>query len=263
MMASFTERNNIPIEPSEISIRFKAPAELREWLFGLIKRLKYSIKSFRDIVCQMSCQSPNPNQWGENSYMEDEIRELLAKCQWNIIYDIIEETYKQIPVSTRKDYTTSLNNFFCVNGYGWKLENGQVLSRGDDAFEQSVKSAITCIEFSNSDAYYEIKEALVDISKRPEPDVTGAIQHSMAALECFCRSLLNDEKHTLGELITHHRDSIPKPLDVAMEKLWAFSSEQGRHIKEGKAPSFHEAELTVHICASLIVYFNQLQNTAS
>lgn len=262
-MDSFTERNHIHIEPVKISKKWEAPIELREWILSLIMRLNYSIKSFRNIVCQMSFQTADPNQYSENEFMVSEVRTLLENCKWHHIYDIIEQTYKELPNNSKENFQTHINNFFLSNGYGWKLENGRVLSRGDDAFEQSVKSAVTCIELSNSDAYYEIKEALVDISKRPEPDVTGAIQHSMAALECFCRCLLDDEKHTLGELITHHRDSIPKPLDVAMEKLWAFSSEQGRHIKEGKAPSFHEAELTVHICASLIVYFNQLQNSIS
>ena len=262
-MDSFSKRNKINIKPIEITIRFDAPTELREWLFCLIKRLKYSIKSFRDIVCQMSYQTANPDQWGENSYMEEEIRELLANCRWNNIYDIIEETYKQIPMNTKEDYTSSLNDYFYNNGYGWKLENGQVLSRGDGAFEESMSSAVTCVKDTNPDAFNEIREALVDISKRPEPDVTGAVQHSMAALECFCRSIFGEEKKTLGEIIKNHRDDIAKPLDNAMEKLWAFASNYGRHVQEGNVPLFDDAEFVVHICASLIVYFNQLQNTAS
>lgn len=254
-MDSFTNRNQINIEPREITIRFDAPTELREWLLGLIKKLKYSIASFRDIVCQMSYQTANPNQWGENSYMEEEIRGLLANCQWNNIYDIIEATIEALPPQCKKTFSDSINSFFISNGYGWKLENGQIISRGEDAFEQSIKSAVECVKDTNPDAYSEINKALVDISKRPEPDITGAVQHSMAALECFCRSFFNDERKTLGELIKHYRNKIPNPLDVAIEKLWAVSSEQGRHIKEGKTPAFEEAELTVHICASLIEYF--------
>ena len=262
-MDSFSRRNKINIEPVEITIRFDAPAELREWLFCLVKRLKYSIKSFRNIVCQMSYQNANPNQWGENSYMEEEIRELLANCKWYYIYDIIEETYKQLPTTARGNFTTSLNNFFCSNGYGWKLEDGRILSRGDDAFEETIRLTTTCIEQTNPDAFSEIKEALFDISKRPEPDVTGAIQHSMAALECFCRTVFNDRNSTLGDIIKHHRDKIAKPLDSAMEKLWAFASNYGRHLQEGNVPVFDDAEFVVRVCASLIVYFYRLHNTAS
>ena len=244
----------INIEPIEITIRFDAPTELREWLFCLIKRLKYSIKSFRDIVCQMSYQTANPNQWGENSYMEEEIRELLDNCQWNNIYDIIEETYRQIPMDIKEDYTSSLNDFFYNKGYGWKLENGQVLSRGDGAFEESISSAVTCVKDTNPDAFYEIREALVDISKRPEPDVTGAVQHSMAAVECLCKQLTGTPNDTLGKIINDNREKFPSPLDSALHHLWGFASNHGRHVIEGKSPTFEEAELVVHICASIIPY---------
>ncbi|MBO7496071.1 MAG: hypothetical protein J6T98_05920 [Salinivirgaceae bacterium] len=256
-MDSFTSRNHINIEPIPITIRFEAPSQLRCWLFELVKSLGFSIKAFRGIICQYSYQSADPNNWDENSFMESEIMFLLENCQWNFIYDIIEATFEKLPQQYRQPFSDSINNFFISNGYGWKLEDGQILSRGDDTFEQSIKSAVECVKDTNPDAFSEIMESIVDISKRPEPDVTGAVQHSMAALECFCRSIFGNEKKTLGELINSYRDEIPKPLDTVMEKLWGFSSEQGRHLNEGKTPAFEEAELTVHICAALITYFKK------
>ena len=254
-MSTFSDRNQINIEPVEISIRFEAPTQLRAWLLPLVKRLKFSIKSFREIICQMSYQPSNPSNWGENSFMEDEIQNLLNSCKWNYIYDIIEETYNQLPKNIKEEFASNINKFLISNGYGWKLDKGQILSRGDDAFEQSINSAINCIEQSNPDAHSEIKKALVDISKRPEPDITGAVQHSMAALECLCREYFNDSKRNLGDIIKIYRDRIPKPLDDAMAKFFGFASQHGRHVEEGNSPSFQDAELTVHICASLIVYF--------
>lgn len=262
-MDSFSSRNRINIKPISVTIRFDAPQELRVWLFDLVKKLGFSIKAFRGIVCQMSYQTADPNNWGENSFMESEIRVLLENCRWNYIYDIIETTLVALPQQIKKPFCDNINNYFISNGYGWKLENGQVLSRGDGAFEESMSSAVTCVKETNPDAFNEIREALFDISKRPEPDVTGAVQHSMAALECFCRSIFGEEKKTLGEIIKNHRDDIAKPLDNVMEKLWAFASNYGRHVQEGNVPLFDDAEFVVHICASLIVYFNQLQNTAS
>jgi len=47
---------------------------------------------------------------------------------------------------------------------------------------------------------------------------------------------------------------IPRPLGTALEKLWGFTSEQGRHLLEGREPSFSEAQLTVGICATMITY---------
>jgi len=48
--------------------------------------------------------------------------------------------------------------------------------------------------------------------------------------------------------------NLPKPIDVVVEKIWGFASNQGRHITEGKKPDFAEAELTVHLSAALISY---------
>ena len=99
----------------------------------------------------------------------------------------------------------------------------------------------------------EIKEAITDLSMRPKPDITGAIQHALAALECVCREITGDNA-TPGTLIINHSGIIPRPLDDAIRKIWGFSSERGRHLKEEGEPSYEEAELVVHLTASLCLY---------
>jgi len=59
---------------------------------------------------------------------------------------------------------------------------------------------------------------------------------------------------TLGALIGRNRDVIPPPLDKAVESIWGYSSEQGRHLREGREPGFEEAELLVGLSASLGTY---------
>lgn len=97
----------------------------------------------------------------------------------------------------------------------------------------------------------EIHEALTDISRRPTADVTGAIQHAMAALECVAREV-DGSSDTLGRIIG--RLTLPAPLDGALHKLWGFASEQGRHIQEGREPRFEEAELVVTVASAVSVY---------
>lgn len=97
----------------------------------------------------------------------------------------------------------------------------------------------------------EVHEALKDISRRPSADVTGAIQHAMAALECVAREV-DGSTDTLGQIIK--RLTIPQPLDGALHRLWGFASEQGRHIQEGREPSFEEAELVVTVASAVSVY---------
>jgi hypothetical protein len=57
---------------------------------------------------------------------------------------------------------------------------------------------------------------------------------------------------TLGPLIGVL--CLPKPLDSALEKLWGFASEQGRHLREGRSPRFEDAELVVTVSSAVSVY---------
>ena len=103
-------------------------------------------------------------------------------------------------------------------------------------------------------ASQEIHQALADLSRRPSPDITGAIQHAMAALECVARDVSGERKATLGELLKKHPDLLPAPLDTALTKIWGFASEQGRHLRENEAPDIKEAELVVGLAANIATY---------
>ena len=76
----------------------------------------------------------------------------------------------------------------------------------------------------------------------------------MAALECVAREVSGDQRATLGEILRKSPELIPKPLDKSVEKAWGFASEMGRHLREGRVPSFEEAELVLGLCASISTY---------
>ncbi|MEL0211935.1 MAG: hypothetical protein VW891_15375, partial [Novosphingobium sp.] len=124
--------------------------------------------------------------------------------------------------------------------------------RGSEAFALATGHATEVMrQHGAPTAANEVHEALRDISRRPQADVTGAIQHAMAALECVAREV-GGTTDTLGPII--RRLSLPAPLDQAVEKLWGFTSQQGRHILEGRQPQFEEAELVVTTASALSVY---------
>ena len=132
------------------------------------------------------------------------------------------------------------------------MENGVIAVRGSEAFSLATRDAAeTMRDAGTPTAANEIHEALTDISRRPTADVTGAIQHSMAALECVAREI-DESSDTLGRIIG--RLILPPPLDGALHKLWGFASEQGRHIQEGREPRFEEAELVVTVASAVSVY---------
>lgn len=84
--------------------------------------------------------------------------------------------------------------------------------------------------------------------------MTGAIQHALAAVECVARDVTGDPKATLGEILKRHPGLVPPPLDDLLKKAWGFTSEQGRHLKEGRLPGFEEAELLVGIAGAACLY---------
>ena len=50
---------------------------------------------------------------------------------------------------------------------------------------------------------------------------------------------------------------IPFPLDQAVTKIWGFTSEQGRHLREGEAPEYLEAELVVEVTSAIATYLGK------
>jgi hypothetical protein len=138
------------------------------------------------------------------------------------------------------------------------LNGGQVITRGSEVFEKSVGRAVEALnQDGRLTARDEIHEALKDLSRRPEADLTGAIQHSLAALECIYRDVAGNAKLTLGEFLKRHGGLIPAPLDASVEKAWGYASEMGRHIREGRKPERDEVELVVGIASTVATYLTQ------
>lgn len=241
----------------EITVREDAPQGLRSYLRIAFYDLNKKPSDLLPSVCKVLKVTPDGN-WTEFPNIDDEIKSHLENCDWFYIYDIIEVIISKLEKLEVAKFSTEINEYFLVNGIGWKIVNGKIETRGDEIFETAIKNIETVLQFANlQTAKSEIKEALLDLSRRPQPDITGAIQHSLACLECVCREVSGDKKATLGEVIKRNPGIIPKPLDIAIEKLWGYSSEKGRHLSEGLTPEFIEAELVVEISAAISGYLGK------
>lgn len=262
MTERFSRRHGFRVEARPIRVRQDAPAELRDAVVYIAHDLGLSFKELREILCRILHTAPNPGNWTEIPNLRDEVLELAGSCEWFLVYDFIERLYQSLPRGHRGRFADEVSEFFLANGIGWKLEDGAVSYRGDDEFERSVRSVNqVLIREGRQTAAREMAEALSDLSRLPEPDVTGAVQHAVAALECVARDVCNDRHATLGQLIQRHSIALAlrPPLDAAAEKLWAFASQRGRHVREGHAPDRREAALVVRIAAALIEYLNPVE----
>ena len=133
---------------------------------------------------------------------------------------------------------------------------------GSADFSHTTKNAVDSLTLTGRDvAANEVREALSDISRRPEPDVTGAIQHVIAALESTARDVTGRPNHTLGQIA---RDlGLPAPLDTAVVKLWGYASEHARHVREGQTVNTSEAELIVSVACAVCTFLSRRERSRS
>lgn len=260
MNDNFSARHGFhQVHDAPITVRTEAPYELRGVIIQLAYECGFRPMTLRALVCRILRKRQNDSNWSEYPNIDGEVRALVDDCEWYRVYDVLEAISSKMmeePYSYEyENFETEINDYFVENGIGWKLVEGKIEIRGAEVFEQSLRQAESVLQTTGfTTARNELHEALHDLSRRPSPDVTGAIQHSMAALECVARVACGDEKATLGEIIKRYRDVIPKPLDEAITRIWGFASENARHISEGREPSFEEAELVVSIVAGVSNY---------
>jgi hypothetical protein len=249
-MSDFSKRHGYHrLNEVEITIREDAPHEMRGVLVQLAYDAGFRPKTLRPLVCKVLRARPDDDNWSEYPNIDTEIRNLLDECAWYRVYDVIEAIAADAPDSAK--FEADINEYFQERGIGWRLVSAVLSVRGPQTFERSLVEAGDALNNAGlPTAANELREAVADLSRRPTPDITGAIQHAMASLECVARRACGDEKATLGDVIKRYADLIPRPLDEAITKLWGFASENARHIREGREPTYAEAELVVSVAAA-------------
>lgn len=262
---SFSRRHGFQPSEPPITIWDDAPEDFRHALLSTAND-KCGLKPYtlRDIVCGVLRKRPDPNNWSEYPNVWGEVEGHVYSCEWYRVYDITEAVRSHLveKASYPADedakvvlFDEEINAAFRDLGIGWQIQDGQIQTRGDDAFEKVVAAAKDALGAAGKvTAHTELQEALKDISRRPEPDATGAVQHSMAALECVAKDVTGLPNATLGQILGRHSTIVPKPLDQAVDKVWGFASDKARHVREGQALDRHEAHLVVGIAATLVNY---------
>jgi hypothetical protein len=262
---TFSKRQGLfTLKEKEITVREDAPEGLR----GFIKMAYYDLgknpSDLRSITSKVLKIPPDSNNWSEFPNIDYEVGQHLESCEWYLVYDIIETIIQKLNAQEKTTFTEEINEYFITNGIGWKIVNGLIETRGDEVFETAVKTVVSVLETAKlTTAKTEIREALNDLSRRPKPDITGAIQHSLTCLECVTREVTGDTKSTLGDLMKKFPGVIPSLLDQAVTKIWGFTSEQGRHLREGQAPEYLEAELVVEVTSAIATYLGKKLITTS
>jgi hypothetical protein len=261
----FSKRNHFRGSPKEITVREDAPENLRYFVLQTARDLGWRPTPLRSILCRVLRARPDASNWSEYPNIWDEVQELMYGCDWFKVYDIIEALHVAFARGDENSgdndagvFADELNEFFIDEGIGWQLVDGNIVTRGTEAFETVVTEATTALETSQRPtAAKHLHEALEDLSRRPHADLPGAAYHAMGSLECVARDLTGDPKATLGEILERHPGLLPKPLDTALSRVWGYASEVARHVLEGQEISREEAELLVGLSATVGTYLSR------
>ena len=255
MTNRFSNRHGYRNSDPEITVRNDAPDELRSVLVDIAYESGLMPSELRDTVCKLLRVAADPDNWSDFPNIDVEVRRILMRCEWFEVYDVIEEIPNAMSDGDSSSFEEELNEYFRKRGIGWQLLDGRIETRGPETFEVPVRRTLDVLEETESmTAHSELSEALRDLSRRPAADVTGAIQHAVAALECVARELTGDSKSTLGKIINDNPDLLPKPLDQVVEKAWGYASARGRHLAPGGSPPYEDAELIVSMSSAVCSY---------
>ena len=260
---SFSNRHGYRPQATEITVREEAPPNLRYAIVAIAKGTGMLPSEIRDIMCIELLVPPDDYNWSEYPNIWEEVQRLIAQCSWFKVYDVAEALHRKLSrwgPERAQSFSEPLNQFFREYGIGWEMREGLIVFRGSEVFERSTTEALSILEEEGlTTTAKEIEEALSDISRRPKPDVTGALQHGMAALESTAREVTGQPKPTLGKLVGAL--DLPAPLGEAVKKLWGYSSDRARHVKEGQVVRTAEAELIVGVACSLCAFLLKRNQT--
>lgn len=259
-MSSFSRRHGYFGRAKEITVREEAPENLRYVVLQTARDLEWGPSSLRSIICPVLRIPPDASNWSEYPNIDQEVRWLMDECPWFKVYDIIEAIYRAMVKHDQRrfndpgdagNFTKALNDFFVEEGIGWQLIDGQIVARGDEGFQEAVKIAATqLVENERPTAASHIGFAVKALSERPGPNTPGAVAHATSAVECVLNDITG-EVMTLGKYLDKHPGLFHPALKKSLDGLYGYASDAGaRHGKEGKEPTFAEAQFAVTTCAA-------------
>lgn len=213
-------------------------------------------KGTRDALCRGLKKIPDArHKWGADE-IKGEVYELVEDAEWYQVYDgaeaIADEILRRHMVDEYVLYEEELNRTLEECSVGWRMVSARFEVRGDEAVQAVQDRSLTQIAESGlTVATSEMKEAIAALSRRPVPNLSGAVVHAFLALESIARHCTGDPKSTLGDILKKHPDMLSEPLKSAAEKLWGYSSNEARHGKEDRNLDPDEVELVVGTAAVL------------
>lgn len=121
---------------------------------------------------------------------------------------------------------------------------------GDAVFDDAVANAWAHLQEGRPTAAGHIQFAVKALSERPRANTAGAVAHATSAVECVLHAITG-EAMPLSKYFDKRSERFHPALKKALDGVYGFASDAGaRHGKEGKEPTFAEAQFVVTTCAA-------------
>lgn len=188
---------------------------------------------------------------------------LIENVEWWEFYDICELIFGILNERSEyyaTGYVKRLNSLFIDEGIPFKLAKGKIEKVGSGFIDAKVKEARYLLkepEFKGADEHFE--KAIKALNERPKPDVENCVKDAVAAIESVGRIIVGNEKALLDDIIKDmaKKSIIPKPLDQAIQKIYAYRGDQPgvAHGLVGTSKvTIDEAEFVLAMSAATIIY---------
>jgi hypothetical protein len=256
----FSKRRGYIGQPREITIREDAPKDLRFAFLETTREIarayqgQYPEKEIRDVVAKTLTKWLDPAVWHYQGAWE-QVEHAVYNCEWFRVYDLMESVNTYFGRTTPKaaeEFAERINDLFVEQGIGWQLVNGEIVTRGDEAFEGTVMTAVAVLkEDAKPTAAGHLRFAIASLSARPNPDTSGAAAHATSAVECVLGEITG-QAMTLGKYLDKNPTLFHPALKKGLDGIYGYASDEGaRHGKEGTEPAREEAEFAVAVCAAV------------
>jgi hypothetical protein len=157
-------------------------------------------------------------------------------------------------------FGAAINEALVSQNIGWQLDgNGQVVTRGDEAFERTTKSAVAVLEGNaKPTAAGHLRSAISALSERPKANTSGAVAQATSAVECVLGEITGGKGMSLGKYLDKHPKLFHPALKKGLDGIYGYASSEGaRHGVEGTEPSRDEADFAVAVCAAVCTLLTQ------
>jgi len=190
-------------------------------------------------------------------YFLEEVKEKFFNDEWYGPYDLIEFLINtELWGWNRKGFIADVNKVLEEERSPYRIIGNIVAPLISKEEIKEIERVLKANDKYNP-VKINLKNALKQFSKRPDPDYANSIKESISAVEALARISLNNSKGSLGDLT--NQLNIHPVLKESIKKLYGWTSdESGVRHSEKESPSLsaneEEARFMLVICSAFINY---------